>query len=195
MLPIFVIGCIFTSISKQNLKLKILTILTPIILYIPSTILFLKAYNYTNPKEFLIPENYSGPLRIVYEEKCGKELKKENGKEIFKFPENGILILSSKFDGKINHKYYFVDKKGNKKEIPQTNINGENLKFPNVSIDGAGNMSNGEIKIGVNSNDDKDNIKYSDFFVHKNQIADFDFKEEQKFNDLTILIVNNCRKK
>lgn len=194
MLPIFVIGCVFILISEQDLKLKILTILTPVILYFPSTILFLKAYNYTSPKEFLIPEKFSGPLRIVYEEKCGKELKKENGKEIFKFPTNGILILSSKFDGGINHKYFFVDKKGNKKEIPEADIDGKNLKFPNVSIGGAGTMSNGEIKIGVNSSDDKNNIKYSDFFVHKNQELDFDFKEEQKFNDLTIATVNNCRK-
>ncbi|MCG2793536.1 MAG: hypothetical protein L6262_08335 [Weeksellaceae bacterium] len=194
-IPVFLIGCICIIKSKEKIILKVLSILIPLIVYFPATFLFLSLYNYTNPKEFLIPENYAGPLRIIYEEDCGQKLIKENGSEIFKFPKNGIIILSSEFDGGINHKYFFIDKAGNKKQIPEANIDGQNLKFPNVSIQGAGTMSNGEVKIGVNSSDDKDNIKYSEFYVNRNSVDDFDYKKQQIFDSLTIAIVNECRKR
>jgi len=150
-------------------------------------------YNYTCPKIFLIPENYNGKLRVVYEEKCGQGLIIEDGSEVFRFPENGILILSDKFNGRINHKYYFVDTKGNRKEIPQANFDGKDLKFPNTSILGSGTMTNAEIKIGVVSNDDNDNISYSDFYVNQNKVENYDYKAEEKFDSLTFAYVCNCR--
>ena len=182
-------------ISDTRIKIKIATILIPLILYIPATFLFLMAYNYTSPKIFLIPKNYNGKLRIVYEEKCGQKLRTEDGKEIFEFPKNGILILSEKFNGNINHKYYFVDSKGIKTEIPQANIDKQNLRFPNVSILGAGTMSDKEIKIGVSSDYDIDAVKYTDFFVNQKENDDFDYKKEQKFDSLTFAVVDLCRNK
>lgn len=192
---VFIIGCIFILISDTRIKIKIATILIPLILYIPATFLFLMAYNYTSPKIFLIPKNYNGKLRIVYEEKCGQKLRTEDGKEIFEFPKNGILILSEKFNGNINHKYYFVDSKGIKTEIPQANIDKQNLRFPNVSILGAGTMSDKEIKIGVSSDYDIDAVKYTDFFVNQKENDDFDYKKEQKFDSLTFVVVDLCRNK
>ena len=192
---VFIIGCIFILISDTRIKIKIATILIPLILYIPATFLFLMAYNYTSPKIFLIPKNYNGKLRIVYEEKCGQKIRKENGKEIFEFYKNGILILSEKFNGNINHKYYFVDSKGIKTEIPQANIDKQNLRFPNVSILGAGTMSDKEIKIGVSSDYDIDAVKYTDFFVNQKENDDFDYKKEQKFDSLTFAVVDLCRNK
>ncbi|AZI55752.1 hypothetical protein EIB75_11015 [Epilithonimonas vandammei] len=192
---VFIIGCIFILISDTRIKIKIATILIPLILYIPATFLFLMAYNYTSPKIFLIPKNYNGKLRIVYEEKCGQKLRTEDGKEIFEFPKNGILILSEKFNGNINHKYYFVDSKGIKTEIPQANIDKQNLRFPNVSILGAGTMSDKEIKIGVSSDYDIDAVKYTDFFVNQKENDDFDYKKEQKFDSLTFAVVDLCRNK
>lgn len=192
---VFIIGCIFILISDTRIKIKIATILIPLILYIPATFLFLMAYNYKSPKIFLIPKNYNGKLRIVYEEKCGQKLRTEDGKEIFEFPKNGILILSEKFNGNINHKYYFVDSKGIKTEIPQANIDKQNLRFPNVSILGAGTMSDKEIKIGVSSDYDIDAVKYTDFFVNQKENDDFDYKKEQKFDSLTFAVVDLCRNK
>ena len=192
---VFIIGCIFILISDTRIKIKIATILIPLILYIPATFLFLMAYNYTSPKIFLIPKNYNGKLRIVYEEKCGQKLRTEDGKEIFEFPKNGILILSEKFNGNINHKYYFVDSKGIKTEIPQAKIDKQNLRFPNVSILGAGTMSDKEIKIGVSSDYDIDAVKYTDFFVNQKENDDFDYKKEQKFDSLTFAVVDLCRNK
>ena len=192
---VFIIGCIFILISDTRIKIKIATILIPLILYIPATFLFLMAYNYTSPKIFLIPKNYNGKLRIVNEEKCGQKLRTEDGKEIFEFPKNGILILSEKFNGNINHKYYFVDSKGIKTEIPQANIDKQNLRFPNVSILGAGTMSDKEIKIGVSSDYDIDAVKYTDFFVNQKENDDFDYKKEQKFDSLTFAVVDLCRNK
>lgn len=192
---VFIIGCNFILISDTRIKIKIATILIPLILYIPATFLFLMAYNYTSPKIFLIPKNYNGKLRIVYEEKCGQKLRTEDGKEIFEFPKNGILILSEKFNGNINHKYYFVDSKGINTEIPQANIDKQNLRFPNVSILGAGTMSDKEIKIGVSSDYDIDAVKYTDFFVNQKENDDFDYKKEQKFDSLTFAVVDLCRNK
>lgn len=192
---IFILGCHFILISDSKNKFKIISIVVPIVLYLPSTILFLKACNYTSPKIFLFPKNYIGKLRIVYEEKCGQKIRKENGKEIFEFYKNGILILSEKFNGNINHKYYFVDSKGIKTEIPQANIDKQNLRFPNVSILGAGTMSDKEIKIGVSSDYDIDAVKYTDFFVNQKENDDFDYKKEQKFDSLTFAVVDLCRNK
>ena len=192
---IFIIGCHFILISDSKNKFKIISIVVPIVLYLPSTILFLKACNYTSPKIFLIPKNYNGKLRIVYEEKCGQKLRTEDGKEIFEFPKNGILILSEKFNGRINHQYYYVDEKGIKIEIPQANIDKQNLRLRNVSILGSGTMSNKEVKIGVSSDNDVDAIKYSDFYVNNNKTEGFDYKLEQKFDSLTFTVVDNCRNK
>lgn len=127
--PIFIVGSIFISTSEAKIKFKILSIVLPLILYFPATFLSIMIYNYTCPKIFLIPENNNGRLRVLYEEKCGQRLKVEDGSEVFRFPKNGILILSEKFNGRINHKYYFVDAKGNRKEIPQANFGGKDLKI------------------------------------------------------------------
>lgn len=186
---VFILGCLFILISETKTKFKILSIVTPIVLYLPFTILFLWAYNYTRPKIFLIPKNYTGKLRIVYEEKCGQKLKIVDGKEVFEFPKNGILIFSDKFNGSINHKYYYVDGKGIKIEIPQANIDKENITFPYISILGAGTMNNREIKFGDTNNYEKENVKFSDFSVNQKETKDFDYKDQQKFDSITFTIV------
>ena len=193
--PIFIFGCIFIILSNEKIILKILSIVVPLVLYFPATFLFLEIYNYTTPKEFRIPKDYYGPLRIIYDEKCGQKLLKENGIEVFNFPKNGVLVLSSKFDGGINHKYFFIDENGSKSEISEAEIDKKNKKYPIVSAGGAGTFVYGEIKIGENSNDDKNSIQYSDFYVSKNISDDYDYSKKQKFDSLTIEVVKKCREK
>lgn len=123
------------------------------------------------------------------------KLKIVDGKEVFEFPKNGILILSEKFNGNINHKYYFVDSKGIKTEIPQANIDKENITFPYIPILGAGTMNNREIKFGDTNNYEKENVKFSDFSVNQKETKDFDYKDQQKFDSITFTIVDNCRNK
>ena len=97
-IPTFLVGAILVFLSKQTIKVKLITTLTPVVLYIPLTFLFLYVYNYSTPKTILIPKDYEGNLRVVYEEKCGHNYDKTEGVKTLTFPENGILILNEDFD-------------------------------------------------------------------------------------------------
>jgi hypothetical protein len=183
---IFAIGAIFVVLSKKSTKTKLLTTILPILVYVPVTYIFLLAYNYTTPKTFLIPVDYEGTLRIVYEESCGTKLKKENGRRIFKFPNNGMLILNEEFDGGINHEYYFVDKSGNRIRIEQI-LNYKDRKIPSVQVGGAGT---------IGASDDEESITFSDFYLYnKDTLAVDDYRAYQRFDSITIATVKACRGK
>jgi hypothetical protein len=194
-IPIFIIGGVFVFISKQTIKTKVLTALIPIILYVPLTILFLMAYNYSTPKTILIPSEFEGTLRIVYEEECGNNYNVIGGTKTLKFPKNGILILNEDFDNDINYKYYLIDKLGNKKEIPQTFFCKSNItKIPCVLIGSSGTI--GLTELSNSTNKEQKGITYTDFYVFNKDTTDRDEnKYQQKFDSLTEVIVNQCRQK
>ena len=182
----FAFGAILVAVSKKSNKTKLLTTILPILVYVPVTYIFLLAYNYTTPKSFLIPADYEGTLRIVYEEKCGTKLKKEDGRQIFRFPNNGILILNEDFDGGINHDYYLVDKEGNRRKIEQI-LDYKDRKFPSIQVGGAGTL-------GASDNDES--IKFSDFYLYnRDAVLVDDYKASQRFDSITTEIVNACRGK
>jgi hypothetical protein len=183
---IFAIGAVFIFFSKKPIKTKLLTTILPILIYLPATYIFLLAYNYTTPKTFLIPANYQGTIRIVYEEKCGEKMHKVNGREILQFPENGILILNEKFDGGINNDYYLVDKSGRRTEIDETiDYKNSSKKLPFILVGGAGTFV---------SDDNKKNITYSDFYLYnKDTLQTDNYKMSQQFDSLMWKIVNDCR--
>lgn len=116
-IPAFILAIVLVLISKRKLKTKIVTTLTPLVLYVSLTYLSIFAYNYSTPKTILIPSNYEGTLKIIYEEKCGRGYQEINRAKTLAFPKNGILILSKYFDRHINFDYYLIDKFGNKKKI------------------------------------------------------------------------------
>jgi hypothetical protein len=118
-IPAFLIGAILVFLSKRTIKTKLLTTLTPIILYVPLAFTFLFIHNYSTPKTILIPENFDGVLRIVYEEKCGSSYEEKDGIKTLTFPSTGILVLNEDFDGHINYQYYLIDAFGNRTEISQ----------------------------------------------------------------------------
>ena len=118
-IPTFLVGAILIFLSNQKIKTKFLATLIPLILYIPSTFLFLYAYNYSTPKTILIPKNFEGNLRVVYEENCGLNYDKTDGIKTLTFPDNGILVLNEDFDRHVNYNYFLVDELGNRTEIPQ----------------------------------------------------------------------------
>jgi hypothetical protein len=195
-IPAFLIGTILVLFSNRTTKTKLFATLTPIILYFPLTYLFLMAYNYTTPKIFLIPSNYEGTLRIIYEEECGQHIYKNDGKEILVFPSNGVLILNEDFDGGINNEYFLVDKLGKKTKIPEI-LEFKNRKSnrPCVLVGGSGTMWEWE-KIEVNSTNKKKGITYSDFYlINKNTTNESDYKTEQKLDSLTKKIVKQCRQR
>lgn len=183
---IFAAGTILVVLSSKSTKTKLWTTFLPIIIYVPVTYLFLIAYNYTTPKTFLIPSDYEGTLRIVYEERCGTKLNKESGRQIFGFPDNGILILNEDFDGGINHEYYLVDKAGNRRKIEQILSYGDR-KLPSIQVGGAGT---------IGASDDKESITFSDFYLYNKDTTTVDnYKASQRFDSLTTEIVKACRGK
>jgi len=192
-IPTFLIGAILIFLSNQNIKTKLLTTLIPLILYVPSTFLFLYVYNYSIPKTILIPKNYEGNLRVVYEEKCGSKYDKTDEVKTLTFPESGILILSEDFDRHINYNYYLVDELGNRTEIPQMLAFSDNVqKRPCVLVGGSGTI--GQTIEAETKNQEEKGITYSDFYVYNKDTVDRNnFKYKQKFDSLTTAIVNQCR--
>jgi hypothetical protein len=148
----------------------------------------LLAYNYTTPKTFLIPADYDGQIRIVYEEKCGVKMHKENGRQILRFPENGILILNEKFDGGINNDYYLVDKTGKRTKVQEIlNFNDSTIKLPYILVGGAGN---------IGSDNEGKGITFSDFYLYnKDTVLEDNNKLSLRFDSLTTIVVNACRTK
>lgn len=194
-LPVFLIGVILVSTSKQSIKIKILTTLLPIVLYVPFTYLFLFVYNYSLPKTILIPSNHEGALRIIYEENCGNKYEEIDGKKTMTFPKNGILILNEDFDSHINYKYYLLDEYGGKKEIHEGLYFKDGMeKIPYVMVAGSGTIGQ---SIEANSKDKKQkSIKFSDLYVYnKDKTNRNEFVYQQKLDSLTIQLVNRCRKK
>ncbi|NTS41833.1 hypothetical protein HRG84_13030 [Flavisolibacter sp. BT320] len=70
---------------------------------------------------FLIPEGYSGTLHVVYGEKCGVQPETEDGRPVYRFPENGLLVLQvrEEYYNKVGAVYYYVDTAGRRQEIKQ----------------------------------------------------------------------------
>ncbi len=193
-IPSFLIGVVLVFLSNRPIKTKLLTTITPIVLYIPLTFIFLYLYNYSTPKTILIPENFDGDLRIVYEEKCGSNYKEIDGIKTLTFPQNGILVLNEDFDRHVNFKYYLVDKLGNRTEIPQILDFDDRIKKRRcVLVRGAGTI--GET-VEFNSTNEEKAITFSDFYVYNKDTTDTnDFKTEQKFDSLTRKIVNECKQR
>ena len=184
--PVFIVGTIFVIVSKKSTKTKLLTTILPVITYLPLTYLFLLAYNHTSPKTFLIPAEYQGTLRIVYEERCGTKMKKENGRQIIQFPENGILILSEEFEGGINNEYYLVDKNGKRTKVDEfIDFKISKKKLPFVLIGGGGTFG---------ADDKSKEIKFSDFYLYnKDTIQTDNYKLSQQFDSLMNKTVTDCR--
>lgn len=180
--PIFVAGTILVLFSRVTAKKKLIVTILPIVLYFPTTYLFLFAYNYSTPKTFIIPDSYEGPIRIVYNENCGTKYLKENGNLTLVFPDNGILILNEKFDGAVNNKYFLLDSSGQKKQIKEyVGFGKESKKTPYILIGGSGSFgSSGQDKL----------ITYSDFYLIKKDTAQQENgRRSNLFDSLTLKIV------
>ncbi len=141
----------------------------------------------------LIPNNFEGNLRVVYEENGGDKYEKTNDVKTLIFPENGILILNEQFDRHINYKYYFVDDLGRRTEIQQSlDFNRKNQKRPYVFVSGSGVI--GQTIEANSTNKQEKGITYSDFYVYnKESVGRNDYKTQEEFDSLTTAIVKQCR--
>ena len=193
-IPTFLVGAILIFLSNQNIKRKLLTTLIPLILYVPSTFLFLYAYNYSTPKTILIPKNFEGNLRVVYEENCGSNYDKTDGIKTLTFPDNGILVLNEEFDRHVNYNYYLVDELGNRTKISQIlDFKDRIQKRPCVLVGGSGTI--GQTIEANTENQEKKGIIFSDFYVYNMDTINRNdnYKSQQRFDSSTTIIVNQCR--
>jgi hypothetical protein len=70
------------------------------------------------PETYLIPEGFKGRVNIIFNQPKGVPAKYENGRRIYQVPIDGILLTQFKDEyGIIDHKYYYIDGRGNKKGL------------------------------------------------------------------------------
>lgn len=121
-IPIFglLAGFVLIWFSKKSLKTKILSSLFPIPIIAIFFSLFYLLSPKAEPETVLIPKNFRGQFEIIFNKPCGETLPYENGRRIYKIPDNGILITNSKETfGIINRKFYLVNEKGERNQLPE----------------------------------------------------------------------------
>lgn len=194
--PVFIIGVVLVIFSRKPLKAKLYVTIGPILLYAPLTIIFqFAAINLSNlytklflmtEQTFLIPENFEGEFRIVYNEKCGIEPKIENSHRLIEIPSNGVLILKTKYSYHDQNEYYLVDIAGHRTKINQTDY---------------GKISKGQIPVvmpltgeGTANMNDKTEYVFSDFYLCNKDTAYPNLGAfNEKFDELTDSLVKTCR--
>jgi hypothetical protein len=118
----------------------------------------------------------------------------ENGREVFKVPDDGILIAQSKFTtGTVDDQYYLVDDKGNRKKINELLEFSERLKkHPGVLLVSTGNFG-GPVN-GGSSSDSPLAINFVDYCVYNKDTVDRDDeKTTNRFDSLVNAAVEKCR--
>ena len=70
-------------------------------------------------KLFLVPEGFSGPVRVAYGLASGIEPALENGRQVLPIPANGVLVIRPEYRaGMMDERYYFVAPNGQRRKIP-----------------------------------------------------------------------------
>ncbi|MCP4053268.1 DUF6843 domain-containing protein [Mesoflavibacter sp. CH_XMU1422-2] len=192
-LPIFILGIILILVSKKKLKIKLYWILGTI----ASIIIFWPVWTKINtikPETYLIPENYTGKIKIVYGLDCGIEPKIENGRKILEIPNDGILFVKYKFkSGIIDHEYYSIDKKGEKIKLEHyENYKDGTKNVPGIGLGASGNYP-GKMPNGGFSSESPLTVHYSEFQVIRDTIVKYDFKKEQKFDSIVRSRIEKCK--
>ena len=119
---VFILGLILVWVGKRKIITKILYTITPILFFFTYQY-FWKEYKTIEPETFLIPKNYRGCVRIMFNSKCGEEIQYENKRRLYKIPKDGILL--TKFNdeqGYINFEFYLVDENGKRKKIQELDV-------------------------------------------------------------------------
>ncbi|MEO6980848.1 MAG: hypothetical protein ABI113_20810 [Mucilaginibacter sp.] len=111
---IFLSGIAVLFLSKSKVLTKVLFSVLPVILWLPGFwLLIYFGSAHMSPETFLIPQNFRGKITLYYGEPCGQELKKENGRYVYRIPQSGVMVIKNPFEaGLIDQEYYFVDKYG-----------------------------------------------------------------------------------
>lgn len=122
-IPIFGFGLLWLWLGNKYLLYKIAWTFVPILLWFPCMNLFVESYlsiqESIRPRyDFIFPANFTGTAVIVEDMKCANEPKEHSGRIVLEFPENGILLYSTRIESSyMDNKYYIKDSIGNLTEL------------------------------------------------------------------------------
>ena len=88
----------------------------------------------------LIPNGYTGPIIIIFNQEDGSPVEYENGFRLYRIPENGVLKTQFKPNyGSQKHHFYYVDESGTRDEIQFILVQGQNQEIEG-RLDGNGTV-------------------------------------------------------
>ncbi len=192
-LPIFIVGIVLILISKRKQKTKALWILGSIAAIIAFWPIWTKI-NTIEPETYLVPDDFSGKIKIIYGLECGIKPKLENGRRILEIPNDGILFVNYEFkSGIIDHEYYSIDKKGGRVKLERyENYEKGTKNVPGIGFGASGNFP-GKMPDGGFSSESPLTIHYSEFQVIRDSTVKYDFKKERKFDSIVRSRIENCK--
>jgi hypothetical protein len=100
-------------LSVKGWKTKLLTIAIPI-----GFVAYSFYNSFTAPERYLIPENYIGPVIVIFNQKDGQPKEYEGKRRLYRIPLTGVLFTQFKDEqGWINQDYYYVSPSGARKKL------------------------------------------------------------------------------
>jgi len=192
-LPVFIIGIILILLSKRKLKTKALWILGSVVTIIGFWPIWTKI-NTIEPETYLVPEDFSGKIKIIYGLECGIKPKIENGRRILEIPNDGILFVDYEFkSGIIDHEYYSIDKNGKRVKLERyENYEKGTKNVPGIGFGASGNFP-GEMPNGGFSSESPLTVHYSEFQVIRDSTVQYDFNSERKFDSIVRARIEKCK--
>ena len=159
-------------------------------LLILTSILFFSCSNNATDTITLIPDGYTGPVKISLCDGHGKEEKLENGKRIYEIDTNGHLTTKFKAEfGWQFNKYYYLNK-NKRQEIRFINFYEKDVEFDKDSV-----YVFGEQHSGIGSRTDSTGTyrtcptitfyvgKYKNIEKRINELNFFSFETTELLND------------
>lgn len=154
-----------------------------LLLIVLIVVIWEKAYLKTTTKQevYILPQGFKGIVLIAYDQKDGLEDVKEDGKIIYKIPQNGVLKLKRKSATTLSQSwYYFEDAQGKRTEFYHCFAPCEDMRNNPDKIFAYG-TSNGGFE-----NEGKQVIMTT-FLVGTSHDTDSLNKVDEKFNPLELL--------
>lgn len=192
-LPVFIIGSIIILLAKRKPKTKALWILGSIGAIVAFWPIWTKI-NTIAPETYLIPEGFSGKIKIIYGLECGMAPKVENGRRILKIPNDGILFVNYKFkSGIIDHEYYLIHKNGGQFKLEQyKDYKGVIKNIPGIGLGSSGNFP-GKMPNGGFSSRSLSTVYYTEFQVIRDSTVNYDVKKERTFDSIVRARIEQCK--
>jgi hypothetical protein len=143
--------------------------------------LLISCHQQAEPEIYIIPENFTGKVNIIFNRKEGSEKKYDSGRRVYEIPTDGILLTQFKTnDGFIDRKYYYKSQSGELKLLKT---------FEADTIAAHNSLDRNEVGIfldgisGVYGNSGEPSaLEYQEFLVSSHNSKDSFFTDEYKKN-------------